>query len=76
MYLTPIDFGLTYSFHAFSVGNSEREGSYAGELAVFISESARTGITAEYWSAFTQNYAPAFTKVLRGEISALEGYIR
>lgn len=76
VYLTPDEFGLTYSFHAFTTGNSGRDGGYIGEPTVFIGELAHRGITAEYWSAFTQNYAPTLVKTLAGEISTLEGGIR
>lgn len=75
VYLTPDEFGLTYSYHAFTTGDSGHDGGYVGEPTVFAGEFTRRGVTTEYWSAFTQNYAPTLVEVLRGKFSTLEGSI-
>lgn len=76
IYLTPIDFGLTYSFHAFSTGGDGRVGGYVGEPTLLTGELTHRGVTTEFWSAFTQNYAPTLARLFNGEYSALDGGIR
>lgn len=75
VYLTPDEFGLTYSFHAFSAGSDKCDGGYIGEPIVFVGKLAHRGVTEEYWRAFAQNYCPSFVKVLSGEFSTLAGVI-
>ena len=73
VYLTPDESGLTYSVHAFTAGGREHDGGNIGEPTLSIGVRLHRGVTAEYWSAFTQNYDPAFLKVLSGELSVLAG---
>jgi len=76
IYLTPIDFGFTYSLHAFSTGGDDDDGSYVGEPTVVDAKFARRGVTEEYFRAFAQNYRSTFPRVFGGVVSAVEGYIR
>lgn len=76
IYLTPIDIGLTYSLHAFTINGDRDGGVYIGKSAVVDGKSTRRGVTEEYWHAFTQDYAPTTGNVFFGVLSAVEGYIR
>lgn len=76
IYLTPIDFGLTYSLHAFATGGDGGKGGYVGEPTVVTAKSTRRGVTEEYFRAFAQNYRSTFPTVFGGIFSAVEGYIR
>ena len=76
VYLTPDESGLTYSVHAFTAGRSEHNGGHIGEPTLSAGVRFHRGVTAEYWSAFTQDSCPTPGPVLAGEVSAMEGYIR
>lgn len=76
VYLTPIEFGLTYSLHAFATGGDGDDGGYVGEPTVVDVKFARRGVTEEYFRAFAQNYGKTFPRVFGGVVSTVEGYLR
>lgn len=75
LFLTPDEFGLTYSFHAFTTGGHGNEGGYLGEPTVSSGNITRRGVTEGYWRAFAQDYRSALPRVFGGEFSALEGVV-